>query len=353
MNWVLNLRNGGIVSLKRILVGVDFRQPSLAAAQWTTAQFKDRSAIEIVYIDPVSETPGFLDSVSLAPDKAAGTTLMGKVKGLRGFVDTLQAGDIAAHVRVGQEVAELSSRAKIWEADLVVLGRSKASPAAGRTLHRLIRGLNVPALVIGPEGGTAPRRILVAVDDAPTAEHVVRWSSVLAKHFGARLNLLHVLSNRSIPGSAVPIDELGRSGLRRLRTTVNQAHSWLRHLYRETVQESFAGRTTVAIGSAGPVILEHSQATRADMIIVGRNGKHAVGPTELGTTSKLVLRGARVPITVVPPHRRQPHDQVRREMANTRRTLAGDAGRITYAEMEVFGPEEAQQEMAESSSKTL
>ena len=60
------------------------------------------------------------------------------------------------------------------------------------------------------------------------------------------------------------------------------------------------GHTVVAVGAPGPAILDHARTTRADLIVVGRNGAHAAGNTDIGAAARLALRGSRVPVFVVP-----------------------------------------------------
>jgi len=48
---------------------------------------------------------------------------------------------------------------------------------------------------------------------------------------------------------------------------------------------------------------------RADLIVLGRNGAHATSSAEIGSATRLVLRGTQVPALIVPstaalePHR--------------------------------------------------
>ena len=47
-------------ALDRILVGVDFRQPSLAAARWAATHFGRRTQRALAHVQTVPEVPGFL-----------------------------------------------------------------------------------------------------------------------------------------------------------------------------------------------------------------------------------------------------------------------------------------------------
>lgn len=271
-----------------ILVGVDFRQPSLAAARWATQHFAAQSRVEMLYVNPVAETPSFLGPGRRLSDDTD-PSLRSKIEGLRAFTLTLESDNVAPVVRVGEEVVELGRQARSSEVKMVVLGGAKASQASGRTLHRILRGVDVPAIVVGAEGGGPPRRILVAVDDAAIGESVIHWSAELSGHFGARLILFHALPAGTGDDSAI-----------------RRTHAWMRRLYKRIAGAPFPGRTTVAVGPAGPVLLEHSRAIRADLIVLGRNGKHASGRSELGTTTQLLLRAAHVPVAVIPPGHPRP-----------------------------------------------
>jgi nucleotide-binding universal stress UspA family protein len=231
---------------------------------------------------------------------AAGSPL----PGLRGFAATLGATGLSVHVRVGHPVQSLGEVARNLQADLVVLGRKALDGNRGRTLERLIRRLTVPALVIGNASEQRPRRILAAVDDAPIGRQVVDWAAALAHHFGAELTLLHVLSDallahdwfseESSYEDARPVS-LGSSA-----RWVPPAHAWLRG-FGTTHGQPAVVRTIVAVGAVGPMILARARAARADLIVVGRNGAHATGPGgDIGSATRLALRGARVPLLVVP-----------------------------------------------------
>src|SRR5207249_796559 len=138
-----------------------------------------------------------------------------------------------------------------------------------------------------------PRRILAAVDDAAVGRKVVEWAAALAQHFDAELTLLHVLSEsmlahqwrweRACESESV---SLGKS-LRLVAPT----HAWLQRLSQD-VGQSARGRTIVAVGAPGPVIVERARVSRADLIVVGRNGAHAMSTVDLGSATRLTLRAA-------------------------------------------------------------
>jgi nucleotide-binding universal stress UspA family protein len=48
------------------------------------------------------------------------------------------------------------------------------------------------------------------------------------------------------------------------------------------------------------MVLARARAARADLIVVGRNGAHALGAGSIGSVTRLALRGAQVPLLVIP-----------------------------------------------------
>jgi universal stress protein E len=286
---------------ERILVGVDFRQPSLAAARWTTAHF-GTCAIELAHVLPIPEVPAFLRPVMPALDDRLQTAAPSLLPALRGFAGTLGAKDLSVQVRVGPPIESLAEAAASFGAELVVLGREALDGRRGRTLERLIRRLPVPALVVDSRVRESPRRILAAVDDAAVGGNVVGWASALAQYFGAELILLHAL-DASLLAHQWPWEERAcESDSARLGKSsrwVAPTHAWLQRLSDE-VGRTPSGRTIVAVGAPGPVILGRAQVSRADLIVVGRNGSHAMSSADIGSATRLILRAAQVPVLVVP-----------------------------------------------------
>jgi nucleotide-binding universal stress UspA family protein len=289
-------------ALDRMLVGVDFRQPSLAAARWAATHF-GRLRLALAYVQTVPEVPGFLQPIMPVLDDRLVARFGSPLPGLRGFAATLGATDLSVHVRVGHAVQSLTDVAGNLEADLVVLGRKSVDGSRGRTLERLIRGLPVPALIIGNGTGQRPKRILAAVDDAPIGRQVVGWAAKLAQCFGGELTLLHVLSDELLAHDRGSEESSGeRSGQVSLGNSsrwVTPTHAWLRSFATIDGQPSVV-RTSVAVGAVGPMILSRARAARADLIVVGRDGAHASGPGGIGSATRLALRGAQVPLLVVP-----------------------------------------------------
>ncbi|MEO8449992.1 MAG: universal stress protein [Gemmatimonadota bacterium] len=267
------------VCFDRILVGVDFRPPGLSAARWAAAHFARARAIELAHVIPPPE-PGLwarhLEADALPQFTSAARP--SRHEALVGLASSLGPAPIATNVLVGQPASRLTERARSFDADLVILGRSTVDGVRGRTIERLVRQLEVPVLAVGCGEQSLPVQVLAAIDTAAIGVAVVKWGLALAKHFGVKLTLLHV-----VPGAVDP--------------------GWERSMERWLKQLGGTGAVTAIVPSAAGVgagILEVAAARGAGLLIVGRSGGDALGAAEIGTATGIVLRRAQIPILVVP-----------------------------------------------------
>ena len=152
--------------IRRILVAVDFRQPSLAAARWAVSHLGP-AALELAHVSAVDTTPA-----------------------LRGLAATLRGGGISVRTLQGTPHVALAERARTLGADLVVLGRDVLGELRGRTLERLIGRVGAPVLAIGGLAADPPHRVLAAGDISPLGSGVVRCASHLARRLSAEITLL-------------------------------------------------------------------------------------------------------------------------------------------------------------------
>ncbi|HEU4698658.1 MAG TPA: universal stress protein [Gemmatimonadales bacterium] len=292
---------------RRILIGVDFRTPSLHAARWAAAALGARAELELAYV--ASPTLAAFDD-SPAP------TLRTARAGLQAFAETLRAGGGAAgagngaplrvrvHVEAGATVSRLCALARRRGADLVVVGRGPVSTRRGRTLERLLRHQRVPVLVVGA-GAPVPagpvRRVLAALDTAPIGAQVAGAAGAFAALAGdaaTEFTLLHV----------------GREGPGRPERWTSEVEGWLRAQGEPLAAElRGAGVTDVArlrvqavAGVVAPVVLAAAREQGSELVVIGRNGRHAAGATEFGSAARVVVRAAPMPVLVVPPAGERP-----------------------------------------------
>ena len=153
-----------------IVVGVDFSEVSLAAAQWVGRHLARDAALTLVHVIEPPPSPNVLRLRSARmPD--AESRLRARIESLRGALHGLSGvlggTDTRVEVRVGDPAVQLPAYADLVEADLVVVGGNAVSRAAPRhetaTTDRLLRYLSRPGLV-ARNIQAAPTTVLAALE---------------------------------------------------------------------------------------------------------------------------------------------------------------------------------------------
>jgi nucleotide-binding universal stress UspA family protein len=143
------------------------------------------------------------------------------------------------------------------------------------------------------------QNILVATDLSPAAKPVYRWAAALAGRFGSRVTLINVdeTSQFEWPArtlqSSVRLKQLVRDLSQQRMDQLEQARGRFQETGVETAVQAVVGR-------ASERILDHLPSHDVDLVVIGRRGARLAEQSGLGSTTKRVLRRARVPVLVVP-----------------------------------------------------
>ena len=196
--------------LDRIVVGVDFSEVSLAAAQWVGRHLARDAALTLVHIVEPPPLPNALRLHSArTPDlesrlQARIESLRGALHGLSGVVGGNRT---TVEVRVGDPAQQLAAYAGMVEADLVVVGGNAVSRAAPRhetaTTDRLLRRLARPGLV-ARDVRAAPTTVLAALA-GDVAAPVLTVAQMVAASCTARVQSLR-LADRTSVGSLASVE---------------------------------------------------------------------------------------------------------------------------------------------------
>lgn len=140
--------------------------------------------------------------------------------------------------------------------------------------------------------------ILCPVDFSPASTRALATAAAIARALGGRLHLAHAVA---IPVPAVPVPEIGfaqEAALVPSEQLLADARHGLERLAREHSLEDAA--LHVVTGAASPEILRLAEELGVGMIVIGSHGRTGIAHLLLGSVAERVVRGAHVPVLVVP-----------------------------------------------------
>lgn len=288
--------------LERVLVAVDFRDPSTRGAEWTVRSFAPGAEHVFTHVVRPPEAAGHAGGGS--PDQGELARQAREVAARR--LDAL-AGSLAAErgrvaVEQGSPVERIIRLAEEQRADVIAIGEHGSDGGLreilGTTAERLLHRSPVPVLVGRRPGEQGVARILAAVDGSEMAERVLAWTHLLAGLHGAHTTLLTVVEPPiygdylGIAPGPVEADEVGEG---RRKSTAE----WLEGLAREAGLAPERTRAVASQGVPGEEIVEAARRDRADLVVVGSRGPGTAGRLFLGSVAGDVIRDAPCPVLVV------------------------------------------------------
>lgn len=145
---------------------------------------------------------------------------------------------------------------------------------------------------------TSADEILCPVDFSDTSERAIAYAARVARALGGRVRLAHVVP---IPVPAVPVPEIGFSQELVTMPSEQLLRDARASLARLAQQHDLVDPALeVVTGSAPREILRIARESGASMIVMGSHGRTGLAHLLLGSVAERVMRGAHVPVTVVP-----------------------------------------------------
>jgi nucleotide-binding universal stress UspA family protein len=152
------------------------------------------------------------------------------------------------------------------------------------------------------------KRILVATDFGDASASALSRGCELARAFGSRLFLLHVVEDIS-----------AHFGAPEYAATLGKLQSDLEASARERMQALLASQDVGALDveaavltlhAPAPAIVSFARDKRADLIVMGTHGRGRVASLLIGSVAEKVLRTASCPVLIVrePVTTAQPED---------------------------------------------
>jgi nucleotide-binding universal stress UspA family protein len=114
------------------------------------------------------------------------------------------------------------------------------------------------------------RRVLFASDFSPHSDHAFEAALALARHFGSRLQLLHVVHHAHG-------EEAARAHLEAIARERAAGVEW---------------SVATATGHAGAEIVKHAEREKADLIVMGTHGRTGLSHAVRGSVAEAVMRHA-------------------------------------------------------------
>ena len=293
----------------RVVLGIDFEAPSLAAAQWATEHVARGAHAILAHAVPLGEVASPHDEPSADALRHHAPTLHG---GLAGVAATLGVASHRVAVRAGRASRWLSEIANEAEASLVVLGRRKDANrkrlGEPNVIERVVRRTNASALVV-PEGATAPpAHVVAAVDESRHSAAVVSVALRVARCLARPLTVLHILS----PAAGAYDRVVGRARARAVTDAASDGAApprvpsrlptrtarWLVELM-DARRAGSPAAVEVSMGDPAREITGRALAEAGAMIVVGQRGADEAPVGSLGSVARELLTRAPVPVLAV------------------------------------------------------
>lgn len=135
-------------------------------------------------------------------------------------------------------------------------------------------------------------RILVPTDFSRNAAHAFSYALAVARQFGGKITLVHVLDWPMIPAT------VGAAMTAETTITGDVKHE-LEKLAKASVPAELLEGTLVRVGRAHRDIVEVARGLRMDLIVLSTHGRTGLKRVLVGSTAELIVRNASCPVLIV------------------------------------------------------
>ncbi len=150
------------------------------------------------------------------------------------------------------------------------------------------------------------KKILIALDYNPTAQHILEAGYELARSMGAEVILMHVVADYTYYSSLdyspiLGFDQFSNLGAMQLDSVTqleNAANEYLEHLKAQFGNSSI--KTLIKDGDAGEGIVEASYNLGVDVVVLGSHSRRGLDKILMGSVAEKVLRKSKIPLYIIP-----------------------------------------------------
>ena len=303
-------RRRSTINWKKILVPIDFSEGSKMALPYAIGIARDFGAtVSLAHVVP-STTPADLTHLGIVLEEKR---LLKQAQGLmRQFRANQLPSDTGGKdfVLSGSPAPEICRLAAKATFDLIVLATHGHSGLKhlwlGSVAEKVVRHAPCPVLTIREEplccllpdvNPMRVKRILVPTDFSELSRGAVVRAAQLARRLGAQIDLIYVIEPPPYPEYGYAHIPMKEAGLRELAEIelANLQHDVpdLKELVRETV---------VRTGNVPFEILQSALLLNSELIVMATHARKGLKHFALGSNTEKVVRQARCPVLVFPPH---------------------------------------------------
>jgi nucleotide-binding universal stress UspA family protein len=301
-----------MITIRRILCPLDFSRFSRHALEQAVELAREFggeiAALHVAAVEPVTDVVTVGAPIPLEPARLQPSQRVPLLAGLRDFTYEVEAEGVSIRtiLNEGRPVDAIVDYASTWPADLIVMGTHGRSGferiVLGSVAERVLRKAPCPVLTVPPRMVTAKHgltfsRIVCAVDFSSASLRGLDYAASLAAFEGPGVQVVNVIE---LFGGEVPSRDTSvfdtpdfRAGL--IKTARERLH--------EAVPAAARDRTTitetVVMGKPYKEILRIAEEERADLIVLGVQGRSATDLLFFGSTTQHVVRQAACPVLTI------------------------------------------------------
>lgn len=305
-----------MIEIRRILCPIDFSEQSRHALDCAVAMSRwYGSHVTVLHAYarwPPEEAlpPSRLEGALYAPSADVQFDREGMRRRMQAFVEE-SVGDLNGDVvlqEAGDVHREILAQAASTAADLIVIGSHGRSGferlLLGSITEKILRKATCPVMVVPPRAADidpkAPvrfKRILCPIDFSPGSVAALSYAVSLAEEADARLMLVHTIE---IPPELYPTADARRVDVDAMRAAAEaEKLRALRALIPAGVEDYCTVETGVTEGRASREIVRLATERRADLIVMGVQGRGAVDLLMFGSNTHEVVRAAPCPVLTI------------------------------------------------------
>lgn len=175
----------------------------------------------------------------------------------------------------------------------------------GLTGRRLLRQCPVPLLLVRPDAGPTPKRVLACVDtstdgpDAELNERVYQLAAGLCADLGAELSIVHAWE---MEDEAILAARLTKEQVQRF---LDQQEEWLRERLERflgTFGPDLEHQVHLVKGEPARVVAQVCESEQIDLVVMGTVARGGLKGLLLGNTAEAILEGIDTSVLAVKPY---------------------------------------------------